>query len=62
LENNNTVMFTNKLEARENPPRNCYMAEYIKLGYDVEYFKRVLVLLLFSMEQSLCSLADGLTI
>jgi len=55
-------MFTNKLEARENPPRNCYMAEYIKLGYDVEYFKRVLVLLLFSMEQSLCSLADGLTI
>lgn len=54
-------MFTNKLEARENPLRNYDMTEYLKLGYDAEYFRRVFKLLL-SMEQLLCSLADSSTI
>lgn len=51
-------MFTNKFEARENPLRNYNMAKYFKLGNDAEYFKRVFTLLL-SLEQLLCSLADG---
>lgn len=61
MENKNSVMFTNKLEARENPLRNYNMIKYLRVGNDAGYFKRVFTLLL-SMGQLLCSLADGSTI
>lgn len=57
----NTVLFTNKVEARKNPLRNYHMTKCLKLGIDAEYFKRVFTLLL-SMGQLLCSLDDGSTI
>lgn len=61
IEKDNTVMFTNNVEARKNPLRNYHMTKCLKLGNDAECFKRVLTLLL-SMRQLLCSLADGSTI
>lgn len=38
-------MFTNKLEAGENPPRYYSMTEYLKLGNATEYLKTIFALL-----------------
>lgn len=39
------VMFTNKLEASENPLRYYSMTEYLKLGNATEYLKTIFSLL-----------------